>query len=212
PALPGYPPPPRAHFLMQTSIRVRLTAWYVAALALTLALVGTATFLLTRASLYHWLDETLAERAEALSEEVRLTQGEPRLELPEEGHRTYEGVGDGFLVLDSSLSVVLARGLDGDLFRRAPAVTRAFSGRPDAGTVSAAGDHRWRVASQPILSQGKTAAVIVVGHELGELEEVMERMALVMAALLPLALLGAGAGGLVLAGRALAPVDRITES
>src|SRR5207302_6395301 len=97
---------------MQNSIRSRLTAWYVAALALTLVLVGTATFLLTRASLYHWLDETLAERAEALSEEVRLVRGEPELKLPEEGHSTYEGIGDGFLVLDGSRTVVLARGLD----------------------------------------------------------------------------------------------------
>lgn len=204
--LPGY-----SNSLMQTSIRVRLTAWYVAALALTLALVGAATFLLTRQSLYHWLDETLAERAEALSEEVRLVRGEPELDLPEEGHRTYEGVGDGFLVLDASRSVALARGLDGETFGRAPAADAAFGGQPDAGTVSAR-DHRWRIASQPILSQGKTAAVILVGHELGELDEIMERMGLVIAALLPLALLGAGAGGLVLAGRALAPVDQITRS
>src|SRR5438552_654728 len=128
---------------MQSSIRLRLTAWYVAALALTLALVGTATFLLTRASLYHWLDETLAERAEALSEEVRLVRGKPELKLPEEGHSTYEGVGDGFLILDASRSVVLTRGLDGALFRRAPAVAAAFGGWPDAGTISAR-DHRWR--------------------------------------------------------------------
>lgn len=34
----------------------------------------------------HWLDKTLAERAEALSEEVRLVDGRPRLDLPEERH------------------------------------------------------------------------------------------------------------------------------
>src|SRR5438034_1021910 len=55
---------------MQTSIRFRLTAWYVAALALTLFALGGATYLLTQASLIHWLDETVAERAEALSEQV----------------------------------------------------------------------------------------------------------------------------------------------
>jgi hypothetical protein len=168
---------------MQKSIRWRLTAWYVAALALTLVLLGGATFLLTRQSLYHWLDETLAERAEALSEEVRLVKGVSQLKLPDEGHSTYEGVGDGFLLIDASQSVVLARGLAGEFFRRAPAVATGFHGWPDAGTVSAAGGHRWRVASQPILSQGKTAAVVLVGHELGELDEVMERMALVMSEL-----------------------------
>jgi heavy metal sensor kinase len=196
---------------MQTSIRWRLTAWYVAALALTLLLLGTATVLLTRASLYHWLDEALAERADALCDQVRLVQGEPRLEMPAEGRHTDEGAEDGFLLLDRARSVVLARGLEGERFRRARAVMAALGGRTAAGTVSAPG-HHWRVASQPVLFQGKTAAVILVAHELGEVEEVLGRMTLVMAALLPLALLVAGAGGLVLAGRSLAPVDQITRS
>jgi heavy metal sensor kinase len=197
---------------MHTSIRVRLTAWYVAALALTLVLIGAATFLLTRQSLYHWLDETLADHASDLSREVRFVSGEPRLELPEEESKVYGGVDDGILLLDRTQSVVLARGLDGKLLQKVPAVIQTFRGRPNTGTVETGGEHRWRVATQPILSEGKTAAVLLVGHELRELDEVMERMALVMLTLLPLALLGAGAGGLVLAGRALAPVDEITKS
>ena len=65
-------PPRHSEGAMQRSIRLRLTLWYVAALAVMLLLLGGATYLLTRAGLYHWLDETLAERAEALSEELRL--------------------------------------------------------------------------------------------------------------------------------------------
>src|SRR5437667_12894248 len=59
---------------MPHSIRFRLTACYVAALALTLLLLGGSTFLLTRASLYHWLGESLAERAEALQVPSRRKQ------------------------------------------------------------------------------------------------------------------------------------------
>src|SRR5438128_1359634 len=119
---------------MKTSIRFRLTAWYVAALALTLLVLGGATFLFTRASLYHWLDESLQERAEALSEEVRLVSGMPKLDHPDDGHSAYEGVGDGFLVVDGSRAVVLARGLDAAPFQAAAAVTTGLSGRPGVST------------------------------------------------------------------------------
>jgi heavy metal sensor kinase len=54
--------------------------------------------------------------------------------------------------------------------------------------------------------------VTLVGHDLEELEEVLERLTLVMLALLPVGLVGAGAGGYALAGRALAPVDQITRA
>jgi heavy metal sensor kinase len=208
--------------MARTSIRFRLTAWYVAALGLAFLLLGGATFLATRGSLFHWLDETLAQRAEALAEEVRLGSSEPHLSLPEELHGVYEGVEDGFLLLDGSRRVVLARGMAAEPFAAAAAVTTGLSGWPDSSTVSvkrsettaaegsAAG--RWRVAAHPILSQGKVAAVILVGHHLEEVDEVLGRLALVMLALLPPGLIGAGIGGFVLAGRALAPVDQITRA
>jgi heavy metal sensor kinase len=197
---------------MHTSIRFRLTLWYVAALALTLVLLGTATYLFTQAGLYHWLDETLGERAEALSEEVRLVSGTPTLDLPHQGHGAYEGVSDGFLVLDGARRVVLARGVEPGPFIQSAAVTAALNGEPGADTVRTRRGGRWRAASHPILSGGRVAAVIVVGHDLEEVAEVLERLGLVMAGLLPLALAGAGAGGFLLAGRALAPVDRITHA
>jgi heavy metal sensor kinase len=198
--------------VMQSSIRIRLTAWYVGVLALTLLLLGSATYLSTRASLYHWLDETLGERAEALSEEVELVAARPRLELPDQGHGAYEGIGDGFLVLDGKGNVVLARGLDPEPFRRSHAVATAATGWPGASTVQPFPQRRWRAASHPILSQGKVAAVILVAHDLHELDEVMGRLLLVMTALLPLGLIGAGVGGYALANRALAPVDQITRT
>jgi heavy metal sensor kinase len=197
---------------MHPSIRSRLTAWYMAALALTLVALGLATYLLTRASLFHWLDETLQERAEALAEEVKLVGGEPRLEVPEHLRGAYEGLDDGFLVLDGLRRVVLARGLDPELYRGVPAVSAAFAGTPETGIVTGRRQHRWRIASHPVLADARPAAVVVVGHDLDEVDEVLERMLLTMLALLPLGLLVAGAGGYALAGRALAPVGQIVRS
>jgi heavy metal sensor kinase len=200
---------------MQRSIRLRLTAWYVTALAVTLLLLGAAAFLLTRLGLYHWLDETLAERAEALSEELRLVGDSKapgvRLDLPEHGHGVYEGINDGFLILDGTGRVVIARGLEPRQFRRAAAVVTSLRGSPGVSTVSD-GRGRWRVASHPILSGGKVAVVTLVSHDLKELNEVLWRLALVLGALVPLALLGAGVGGYALAGRALEPVSQITRA
>jgi heavy metal sensor kinase len=195
---------------MQLSIRLRLTLWYVAALACTLLVLGGATYLLTRAGLYHWLDETLAERAEALSEELRLVADRPHLDMPDHGHGAFEGISDGFLILDRTHQVVLARGTQGIAFTDAPAVQSGFAGVPGNGTVSSGPDRTWRVATQPVLSGGDVMAVVLVAHDQEELEEVLARLATVMLAVFPLGLAAAGFGGYVLASRALAPVDRIT--
>src|SRR5947208_5229604 len=88
----------------------------------------------------------------------------------------------------------------------------ALRGVPAEGTIATRAGRRWRLASQPLMSQGRVAAVIVVGHNQDEVDEVLGRMALAMAALLPLALAVAGVGGFALATRALSPVDRITRS
>lgn len=196
---------------MQNSIRLRLTTWYVAALALTLLVLGGATYLFTRAGLYHWLDESLAERAEALSEEVRLVDGYPAVDLREHGHSAYQGVSDGFLILDRARHAAVTRGLDGAAFLSAPAVAAAFAGTPASGVVADRRGRRWRVSTQPLLSGGSVATVVVVGHDLEELNEVLDRLGLVLLALFPLGLLGAGIGGYLLAGRALRPVAVITR-
>ncbi len=197
---------------MQASIRLRLTAWYVAALAVTLVLLGGAAYYFTRAGLYHWLDESLAERAEALSEEVRLVGGHPEVELEEHGHSAYQGVSDGFIIVDASRVVAIARGLEPQPFLADSSVTAALAGTPSSGIVVDRGNRRWKVSTQPLLSGGAVAAVVLVAHDLDELNEVLEHLAGVLLALFPLGLIGAGVGGYLLAGRALSPVARITRS
>jgi heavy metal sensor kinase len=197
---------------MRRSIRLRLTAWYTGALALTLVALGCATYLITRSGLYHWLDESIEERVEALSEEVRVIGGRPSLAAPEQRRGIYEGADDGFLIADGSGAVAAARGLDAYLVSRSSAMRTALLGIPSNDTVATRGGRRWRLSSHPLVSQGRVTAVIVVGHNLDEVDEVLGRMALTMGALLPLALLIAGAGGFALATRALSPVDRITRA
>lgn len=196
---------------MQTSIRVRLTAWYVAALALTLLLLSGATYFLTRAGLHHWLDEELGERAEALADDVRLVDGRPASQVDDHGHERYEGASDGFLILDSTRSPVVSQGLDGPAFVESGAVEAAFRGHAGSGMVQGARGSQWRTVARPLLSGGRVAAVVVVGHDLHEADEVLERLGTVMLALLPLGLIGAGLGGYALAGRALGAVDQITR-
>src|SRR5437588_7191040 len=115
---------------MRASIRFRLTAWYTGALALMLVALGAATYVMTRAGLYHWLDETIEERAEALSEEVRLDNGRPALPGPQERRGTYEGADDGFVIADASPAVVLSGGLDAAGVLGSSAITAALRGAP----------------------------------------------------------------------------------
>ena len=132
------------------------------------------------------------------------------LETPAPGGPSYEEAGNGYLLLTSARAPIESNSIDPAPFVRSPAVLTALRNRIGSDTVSWRG--RWRVATYPVLSAGRVAAVVLVARRLGEVQQVMERLLLVLVALLPVALVGAGLGGLVLAGRVLRPVDEITRA
>src|SRR5262249_45871545 len=64
----------------------------------------------------------------------------------------------------------------------------------------------------PVLERGRLVQLVQVAMSLRAIEAARSRFLLVLAALLPVALVGAAAGGWFLAGRALAPVDAMVET
>jgi heavy metal sensor kinase len=74
------------------------------------------------------------------------------------------------------------------------------------------GDESLRVLAQPVFLQGKLVGIVQVGRPEEEVEHTVEQLGLVLAILVPPAVLLAGIGGLFLAGRALDPIDRITRT
>jgi heavy metal sensor kinase len=69
-----------------------------------------------------------------------------------------------------------------------------------------------RVLTMPVMEAGRPVQIVQAAMSLEVVEAARRRFLLVLAGLLPLALLGAAGGGWWLAGRALAPVDAMVET
>jgi heavy metal sensor kinase len=74
------------------------------------------------------------------------------------------------------------------------------------------GEDTWRVFALPDRLDSGTIAIVQVGMPEASVDSAVDRLGILLAALVPVALLMAGAGGLFLAGRALEPIDRITRT
>jgi signal transduction histidine kinase len=203
-------------------IRLRLTAWYVAVLLVIVVIMGSITYVMLSNSLKNEVDDSLRSGARSIAAQVdesgldSLTppssgggeDGEEE-EHEEDGHevRFYTpSSGDTFYLVVSPDGQVLANPLNVKI-----------TGVPDSGGAAAAAnrgeswsdvtadDDDYRLYSYAIRHDGETTAVVQVGRSLEEHQRQLEKVVVVVAlsGLAGLAL--AAGGGLLLAGRALAP-------
>lgn len=87
----------------------------------------------------------------------------------------------------------------------------AAAGEERYSTVTYAGE-RLRVLSVPLRLDGVLNGVVQFAHPLGEQQRLAESLFRTLLAAMPLALLTAGLGGLLLTSRALRPVRRVTQA
>jgi heavy metal sensor kinase len=188
------------------TIRVRLTLFYVLLLAIALAIFSAGVYFAMRESLYSNLEDGLESRADLVSSIV--VQGDQLNvdpdQLPGDGGDHEEPV----RVLDASGEVVF------DNSEEAPepeagAVAEALRG--ERVYVDASGDDlELRYRLEPIRAEGQVIGAVEVGLPRDDVEESLEALLLIIAIAYPLTLVLATIGGLLIAGRALAPIDRVT--
>jgi heavy metal sensor kinase len=193
------------------SIRIRLTAWYVAVLAVaTLALTGASWWLSTE-SVVRAADIGLRARVDG----VRDFLENPRTRLTVEGLQDEFGEyaeltrGEALLeVIDASGTVLVRPSMPGwkemadreagtATSREIHPVDRALSGSP------------YRVASSQLDAAGRVYRVTVAAP-MGPAYAALNRFHRWLLLLLPAILALAGAGGYWISRRALTPVDEIT--
>jgi heavy metal sensor kinase len=92
------------------------------------------------------------------------------------------------------------------------ALENASRGLPTFETLESVEAYPVRILTLPVLHGGRLVRVVQVGTSLQSVFETRNRYLLIMAGLLPVGVLLAGAGGWLLARRALLPVVRMTES
>ena len=199
------------------SLRARLTLWYTGLLTLTLLLLGAIAYSLLGYSLAHDIDKALHGVAVALSEAPargRLPAGAPDLDAI--FRRFFEmSPWDRYVEQRHPWSdrTPQASAAGTERLPLSPqALHRAAAGLETFTTLEGLGPYPVRVLTHPMWEAGRITSLLQVGMSLESVSVTRHHFVLVMAAVLPLAVLLAGGGGWLLARRALRPVAQMTEA
>ena len=204
------------------TVRLRMTLWNVAVLALILGVMGGVVRYFVQADLFAAVDRTLAERGRA---ERPMAEGAPvpgsrggnggrsRLLDPMKPEAAVEGSLAGsrrsLPPLDPRVIPRDRRGKehwdrpwDGQSFARSLAGRTVYSTVQDHGV-------EMRILSMPIERRGSVDEVLQLAYPLDGVQRQVDALTSRLFALVPFALLAAGLGGAFLTGRALRPVREI---
>jgi heavy metal sensor kinase len=196
--------------MMTLPIRLRLTAWYFAVLAVVLSAFGVSAYIEMRHSIHRTVDEELQIRAEGVHQliERAIQRGAPE-DLPE-GLREHTELRQGGALLQVSdeqgnwlyrSKVMSDYGLPRPVTLRNP--NRAIDFRGGAVPL--------RVWNEQV-NVGGRSYLIQSAYEMDDFYGALEDFALLLFISIPLLLIGAAAGGYWISTRALAPVDQITQT
>lgn len=194
------------------SIRVRLTVWYSAILALALASFGALSWLTIRHILIRTIDDTLKDRVEGVRRFMEHQTGALSVEEIRDEFKEHSVLGPGgdlFQVCD-------ARGVW--LYRSVP-LENGDVPIPPPSALSSAGQTEGRVvAGSELRFLARRVEVrgslytVQVAAPMDELKHGLAGFGWALVILTPLVLLVAATGGGWMSKRALQPVDRIIES
>jgi heavy metal sensor kinase len=196
--------------LVIRSIRLRLTLWYVLLLAVVLAGFSAGIYVTLRHNLYANLDDSLQTRSADLLPLVRYDGAAPTLaesvslsggNLDEQFVRVYDSAGR--LTFDDSGEVGVVS-VDG------PAIEKALAGGTATRGIDVNGEP-FRVRVVPIEQNGATVGALEVGRAADDVSDALRSLLLILGIAYPVTLALASMGGIFLAGRALAPIDKLTR-
>lgn len=195
-------------WLDRAPLRVRLTAWYMLLMALTLLVFSLYLYFRLESSLLAQVDAALqAAASQALvgldEENGRLAFQTTEVSQLVAGRPVRAGFAVRLIAPDGTVWDSL-----GDS-AQVPLWVPTTTGYSTLGT----GEARWRVFSQPIpVPGGQSIAWLQVAQSLAPMEDAVESLRTQILWGLPLTLVLGGLGGYWLADRALRPIDRITRT
>ena len=203
--------------MLLRSIRARLTLWYTSLLTVTVLLLGGTAYGLLGYSLARDLDRALQGVALTLAEQPSRGSSPPIPADIEAIFRRFFGFSPWDRYVErrhpwSDREPQEAPPRANRLPLSSNAMNRAAAGLETFETLEGLGPYPIRVLTQPVREGGRVTSLVQVGMPLESIAVTRRRFLLVMAAVLPLALLFAGGGGWLLAQRVLRPVDRMTEA
>lgn len=197
-------------------LRVRLTLWYGSALAAILLIFAVTLYTVMAQQLRDQVDRSLEEAAAVTVRSLEQRRVGPLL-LFEDLARDFPelAVLDKFFQIYSANGTITIRSPHFE--SRAVPLSRTALAAALAGQV-AWESARWRtgdpvrLVSVPVMRAGGLVNIVQVGTSLQPVEEALQRLRFLLLVTIPAAVIVALAGGWWLAGRALRPVDVITEA
>lgn len=187
-------------------LRVRLTLWYSASLALILLLFATFIYFQLRRSLVAQVDVGLDIVAQQSLINIDVQDGRLAFQNIEDNPDVAGRINNDFVMI----SLLSPDGSRWDFLGDEEEALTATQPVAGYSTVTA-GNEQWRVYYQPVGSDGLDGWLQVV-QEMEPVHETLRTLLSQMMFALPAAILVAALGGLFLASRALRPVDRITQT
>lgn len=202
-------------------IRIRLTAWYMVLVAVTLAAFGGFVYLNLARSLYAEVDRGLRTLAQEAARGIDNENGSLRFQNADATSSTASGTSTASTALAAPSGSrqpgngIIMRLLDeagntadgiGD-YAAIPLPERLRTG---FSTVRIS-EEPWRVYTILIKPAWlRSTCALQVARPLNAVDETLERVAGILVLGIPLVLLVAALGGVFISGRALGPIDRVT--
>ena len=196
---------------MRLSLRLQLTLWYGAVLTATLVIFGLLVYSLMDYHLIHHHDKSL--RHTATEVQSILGQQDDCVHLTEAQMGALNRLDHLVLIHEiAGRQQVFYRSpdLDEESVPLGPAVEAAFTGAEEEFDRVNGSRGEIRIFSRRYHLRSGRQGVIRVVYTLGDRAEAKRAFRVSLLFMAPLALLLAMAGGFLLAGRALRPVDRVT--
>ena len=174
-----------------SSVRVRLTLWYSAALALIILAFSLGVFLFVRASLSRQLDRQLESDFKAVAQALSEESSEISEAESDNAFRTFELFRGGKVLFETPA------------FRRSGLADFPEAPAPGVRTVRVPSGARFRLMTAPAGAD----LVLTIALDEGALRSALGTLAAILLLAMPVALTLAGLGGYVIAGRLLRPVS-----
>jgi len=194
--------------MMRLPIRLRLTAWYFAILAVVLSSFGVSAYFAMRHSIRQTVDEELQVRSEGVRQLIeRDIQRGHQDDLPEglREHTELRAGGALLQVSDEQGNWLYRSSVMSDYGVPRPATV------PRRATEYTGKDVPLRIWNQKV-SVGGQSYLIQSAFEMDDFYEALHHFALLLFISIPSLLVCAAAGGYWISTRALAPVDQITQT
>jgi heavy metal sensor kinase len=195
------------------SVRGRLTLFYVSVLAVALVIVGALIYVLLARALFVRVDETLEAGAgiAATSLSNDLDEGQDYQDAARSTVAEQASSMQMLAVYDLDGRLLAESGRDPDLQIPLPPLVALSSTEALLQTVlERDGDDRHRLGFRRV-SLAKADYVVVVGVDLDPMDEELEFLRVILAYMVPIALLIAALGGSFLARQSLSPVVAMAD-